>query len=121
MWKCRENCGECCGVVPIPKTTWEDNKHLAKRVVEVREFDKLMAVITTDMLCCFLGDDKKCLIYNQRPEICRIYGMIPDLACPYVRCNGTSRIPEEVKLVQSFINKSVDKTLEKLKPELVKL
>lgn len=40
-------------------------------------------VIHEDGPCRFLTADRKCGIYNLRPAICRLYGLVPDMQCPH--------------------------------------
>ena len=35
--------------------------------------------------CPFLRSDRKCNIYENRPEICRKFGEIPELPCEYLK------------------------------------
>jgi Fe-S-cluster containining protein len=35
------------------------------------------------LTCGYLGEDKECRIYSRRPLVCRLYGLIAELACPY--------------------------------------
>ena len=120
-FECKENCGECCGIVPIKKEIWEKNLAKAqKRIKEVVEIRGDVYVITDDVKCVFLSKRKKCVIYEDRPQICRNYGVgINDaLSCPYMKPNGRPRSPGMVKRIQRRINHDVDakmKRIEKLK------
>ena len=64
---------------------------------------------TADGLCAFL--DRKahrCAIYEDRPQVCREYGQIPELPCPYVKANGNPRSPAKVRRMQRRIGHQVD-------------
>ena len=37
--------------------------------------------LTDDGFCVFLSHDKRCVIYKDRPLLCRLYGTIPQLQC----------------------------------------
>lgn len=80
----------CCGLVPIPRETIE--KHLGDMQ---GPFDKILFINGQDIVvkqrtatCAFLTSDYKCAIYDDRPEICRIFGNRsnnPLLKCSYLR------------------------------------
>lgn len=89
-FKCLENCSDCCGVIPIPKDTWEEFKHLSKESKCVEEMENEIWVIGIDMNCVFL-DGHKCLIYDSRPNVCREYGLNELLPCPFIKSNGNKR------------------------------
>ena len=35
--------------------------------------------------CPFLRDDYRCNIYEERPEVCRLFGQIEKLPCKYIK------------------------------------
>lgn len=39
--------------------------------------------VHSDIMCDKLTHDKRCGIYDDRPAICRVYGMFPKLACAH--------------------------------------
>ena len=81
---CRPNCGDCCAMVTIHKNVWEKHKDKAlKPVKELRELRDSVLPITHDGYCVFLSDDKKCMIYSDRPQVCRDFGEKPLVPCPY--------------------------------------
>lgn len=55
------------GNPPLPQGAWKGGK------IEIE----------SDLRCSYLGDDKRCEIYEDRPMICRIYGMAKTLPCPH--------------------------------------
>lgn len=65
-------CGGCCGRF-LPLT----DKDIArvKYQVEVRKLkpQRPEIIIGEDLTCPFLTKDKKCIIYNHRPYICRLF------------------------------------------------
>ncbi len=66
-FKCKEGCTDCCG--PIPFSQWE-----RKRIkIEPGKSGKP---------CPYLGEGG-CLIYEQRPFICRLFGTVPEMPCPH--------------------------------------
>jgi len=78
-------CGECCGPVPISLGIVESNKDLMQhydgRMAPLR--GGLLVPLSDDMYCVFLDrETKRCLIYDRRPDVCRLQGTIRDLPCP---------------------------------------
>jgi len=84
-WKsfCK-GCGECCGPVPINKEIFEKNKD------KIEDFDSLQILVNdedywiacrSDLTCSFYNKKKGCLIYEDRPNVCKLYGNIPELKC----------------------------------------
>lgn len=111
VFVCVSDCeAECCGIIPLPKDLAKRFEHLKQRdAKEVREFseDKIM-VFTDDLKCVFLSPENKCVIYEKRPGICREYGLIEEMQCPYVNMNGNRRSPAKVRRMQRIIGHQVD-------------
>ncbi len=116
-FKCKENCGECCGIVPIKKEVWEKNLAKAqKKIKEVVEIKGEVFAITDDAKCIFLSKRNRCVIYEDRPQICRNYGIGFDdaLSCPYIKPNGSPRSSAMVKRIQRMINHDVDAKVKRI-------
>lgn len=43
------------------------------------------AIAIKDNKCPFLRSDKKCNIYECRPEVCRLFGIIERLPCEFLK------------------------------------
>jgi len=72
--KC-SNCGECCSNL-LPLTLQEKQriiKIIKKRNLKPVCHFKAPLNVNYDMVCPLLGTDKKCLIYKDRPQICKTY------------------------------------------------
>jgi Fe-S-cluster containining protein len=116
MFNCQNSCGACCGIIPISKELAKKTEHLAQVKPErVIETEKGLHVITKDLLCVYLNrKNKKCMIYEERPQVCRDYGIIPALPCPYFRADGVRRDKIESTVIQLKINKQIDTILERI-------
>lgn len=71
--KC-SNCGECCSnLIPMSEAEIQRIKrYMAKHPIKEQFYRSLLDVKNTDMTCPFRDwQNKKCLIYEVRPEICR--------------------------------------------------
>ncbi|NOR85895.1 hypothetical protein GQ473_07325 [archaeon] len=118
-WVCRKSCNECCGNIAFPKAVFEKNRGKIQRpIFEELELDGEIYPATNDGVCVFNKADCRCAIYPDRPEVCRLYGTIPDLKCPYVDPRGVARTPAKVRRTQREINKRVTaqiKQIEKMR------
>lgn len=80
-----KGCGECCGPVPLDRTLFEKNKHLTQKKFKLFPFIKGTIIpVTKELSCIFLDKDKRCVIYEERPEICRLQGTTTKLPCPRI-------------------------------------
>ena len=80
-----KGCGKCCGPVPFPKEFLMTHNHLYQELpVSLLFFSPNLIIPQTISLdCVFLNKiEKKCLIYEDRPEVCRLQGNMPELPCP---------------------------------------
>jgi hypothetical protein len=107
--KCK---AECCGIVPIPKETFEKHKDKIKDIsLAIIDLDDHVVFETNNHYCPFLSDDLQCKIYEDRPPICRKFGdeSHPLMCCPVLDKNGKERTDKERKKVtksaEKFINK----------------
>jgi len=101
-FECLDGCGKCCWPVPIPRETWD--RHQDKIQREVLEtmpllLDAYLLPITADLLCPFLSEEKRCMIHDDRPEVCRDYGKRGN-TCQYVKPDGTPRTDRGVKQIR---------------------
>ena len=115
-FKCKKGCYECCGPVPFPIETLE--LHEAKVQIEIKELLKnsegLFIPLTTDGMCPFLHRKQfNCLIYNDRPIICKNFGLSENNPCAYIKPNGNPRGLAK----QKQIKRKLKQTLERLKKE----
>lgn len=106
---------DCCGIVPIPENIF--NKHKSKITINYKineelkkfhsKFKGYIVPITDDYKCPFLDrDNLKCIIYEDRPNICRDYGVMGNkskyLQCPYLKPNGNVRNKKEIELIKKW-------------------
>jgi uncharacterized phage protein (TIGR01671 family) len=103
-----EGCAECCGIVPLEPSLWEKHKDKAILVDEVIPFLRgLVIPFTKDIFCAFLDrNTKRCLIYEDRPEVCRFQGTVPRLPCP--KLNPVQSMIVEKKIGRLFKRMGVE-------------
>jgi Fe-S-cluster containining protein len=101
---CKKNCGECCGPVPFEIDIWEKHKHKIKEKIFTEVING--KVIPIVIQCPFLDSNKQCIIYEDRPDVCKQYGLVDDLLCPYIKPNGNKRTEVKTKqMLRQFENK----------------
>lgn len=103
-WKCMENCNaECCGIVPIPVQKYNIFKRkIKKKIIDTMRLRNDIVLLTKDGSCAFLNGHK-CSIYDNRPMICKLYGTIEQLQCPYVDIHGNKRTDQEIVAAKELI------------------
>jgi hypothetical protein len=79
-FKCVPGCHDCCG--PVTTSSIE----MAR--LPVRSEARHAAALA-DLSCPHLGAEG-CMVYDERPLICRLFGTTPSLPCPH------GRMPEEM-------------------------
>lgn len=120
-WKCvdTEICkAACCGSFPMDKDFLKKHEHMAqvKPVKLVSLPENLISPETEDNKCVFLNRETlKCAIYPDRPDVCREYGQVPRLPCPWVDLKGNRRSPAKVMRMARLIRKYEKEQLRYLK------
>ena len=108
-FKCVDNCeAECCGCIPLEKTLIKQYRKQIQRKFEPEDIGKgLIHPLTKDGCCIFLNKVSHCAIYKTRPYICKLYGTIRELQCPFVEIDGRGRTKDEEKRKREEIKKYV--------------
>jgi hypothetical protein len=95
-FECINGCNACCGPVPI-------NEEEARRLN--LSCSGITQTVSQHNLTCTYSKNGKCTVYQNRPFICRIFGVTKSLKCPN---NGkperilSSR--EERKLLEEYMD-----------------
>lgn len=73
---CTGQCHDCCG--PI---NWGSNE---AQLVELKT-GKPAVLVQRDkeLRCGYLNDEKRCEVYELRPLICRLFGLVEKMRCPF--------------------------------------
>lgn len=79
MADCKGHCWISCG--PASMTPWE-RKRLADAGHKVTP-DERARCLPWDFWCEALGPDGRCLAYDLRPLVCRLWGAVAWLPCPH--------------------------------------
>lgn len=104
MFKCVEGCTKCCFLVPIEEDIWEKFKHLAKveRIERISNGkEERILPVTKDGMCPFL-EAGSCLIYCDRPQLCKEFGTIDQLPCPELTTSGRPKNRAEKRATERF-------------------
>ncbi len=83
-----DRCGRCCGPVPVSQD----------ELVDIREYCQRKGVRWIDrglLVCGFLSQENRCRIYEVRPLLCRLYGVITGLRCPVFPAAAQMRVDHD--------------------------
>jgi len=122
--KVKDKCkADCCGcMTPVSKDVYEKNKHLIKEKIEKElTFDvneNEIMLLTKSGKCCFLNTDNDCMIYEERPDVCRRYGTDFYLPCPYIDRKGNLRNEAKHRRFQGIINHNVDDSIKQMEKRI---
>jgi len=109
---CLPDCSWCCGgQIHFPQEVYEKHKFKRQREVllEVEYPDKqTIQAFTLDGSCVFVSPQNKCVIYKDRPMVCRTFGELVQYPCPFVRPDGTPRPKEEVDELMKKLNITIN-------------
>jgi Fe-S-cluster containining protein len=119
--KCLSKCkAGCCGVVPFTMKQIIQNPPPAdKKIQTIRAGEKdgvaYYILQTDDLTCPYLSEEKRCTIYENRPEVCKMFGdeTHPLLTCPYQDKNGRLRSRQEKRACDRKINDDFNKNITK--------
>ncbi len=118
----------CCHNAPIPIHLWEKHKGKAVnkdvKVIEFKGRPEYVLPLTIDLRCPFSDpeNDFKCVIYEDRPPVCRKYGLGGHkfLMCPYLKPNGNKRGKKIRNKMLKFVEEDLVEVAERLGKMLVK-
>jgi hypothetical protein len=78
---CRGLCQEACG--PIVCSTREREVLRGRGVRLLPVLDQVDQAVAGGYTCPALTEAGQCAVYDARPMLCRLYGAVEDLRCPY--------------------------------------
>lgn len=115
MFVCLPGCGKCCGCVPLPRKLINKNRALLQRRYRRYDLEKgYIYPVTADKYCIFLHKETfECMIYDDRPEICRLFGIIPELQCNFIDMEGHKRTEEASKMISEENERNAEKRIDK--------
>jgi hypothetical protein len=112
--KCPDGRG-CCGIMIFQKEFIEKFKDKMQGKPErTIEQGNSITYIYQDCRCPFLDRiNLKCVIYEDRPMICRIYGTgkDPRILCPYFKPNGNPWSEAKRKQLERIRDRMISRTL----------
>lgn len=84
---CQGKCAESCGPIAMSRVEWE-------RIVERVGYEPQ----AREDLTCPLLDGERCTVYDIRPTICRLWGMVESMPCSW-GCRPTRVVGHEEGLI----------------------
>jgi hypothetical protein len=94
MADCKGNCWISCG--PASMTPWE-RRRLATAGHKVTP-DEIARCSPWDFWCEALGPDGRCMAYDLRPLVCRLWGAVSWLPCPAGCMPEGGYLPDDVSV-----------------------
>ena len=102
------NCGGCCGPVPISQIEY---KNIKEYCIE----KNIVPILYLDYTCPFRDEkNKKCMIYEVRPMLCKLMGVTKGMYCD----NKNTYEIDGYKFISKDINKDIS-GMSKLVKELL--
>lgn len=94
---------QCCGPVPFPVDAFNKYAYRAGvkkweklELMQDKAGQKYVLAKTKDLDCIFL-DKNSCTIYEDRPEVCKLFGTSEELKCPHLTKQGKLRKKQNEK------------------------
>ncbi len=79
---CQRKCQEACG--PIGMSRVEFVRIMGREPAASESFmDHPMMINPVTGGCPKLGRDGACMVYDKRPAVCRLFGVVPEMPCPF--------------------------------------
>jgi Fe-S-cluster containining protein len=111
--KLNKEASHCCGIIPFNIKFLESRKDKFQSKGELKDAGDVGIILTPDLLCVFLNRETKlCSIYDERPQVCRDYGMIEKLPCLYFKRSGNPRSVASQKQVSKKIDRDIKRAME---------
>lgn len=83
---CKGLCHQSCGPIAMSRAEYNTLRDIVGEKLQC-EFWGDMAMVTnfdrTTLACPLLTVDKRCSVYEHRPMLCRIWGMVKAMKCPF--------------------------------------
>ena len=85
------SCVKCCGPVPVSINELNAIKDYVSKM-KPKEVKRLKKQKRSPMQCMFVDTQKKkCSIYGARPELCKKFGYVKGMPCPYFPEEATQK------------------------------
>ena len=92
--ECKRLCQDACSVIGMSKHEWN---RLTKHNQEPVVMDK-------DLRCSLLNEKGECKKYELRPAVCRLFGVVEKMRCPYGCLPERFLTDEEGRAILNEIN-----------------
>ncbi len=112
-FKCIEGCTECCGPVPFTAEQWKKFKSKACEGAKIYTLGERLCAIDENMKCALLKDNR-CAVYEDRPKLCKDFGLIEGMPCAFLKPNGNKRSEAMKKRIMRSHAKKFDETMRRI-------
>lgn len=101
--------------MPLTRKLINKNKaHLQRKYRKVKLEKDYIYPVTADKYCIFLHlETFECMIYEHRPEICRLYGTVPELQCIFIDMEGRKRTEDGGRLIAKENERTAEERIKK--------
>jgi Fe-S-cluster containining protein len=108
--RCHAN---CCGCIPMSEEFFYSHQKFVRRAIEelIPLEDNEVYPATKSGKCVFLSESNECLVYEERPQVCRDYGFKDNLFCPFIKPNGNIRSEGDMKRTLRTTNRIIKNKL----------
>lgn len=101
--KCKWLCHDACGPVRMTMSATEARR-IDRALGEPLDHDPVT------LTCTALGPDKRCRVYEQRPLVCRVYGVARRLPCGFgcqpVRVMDDKEVEDTIRKIEAIDNRT---------------
>ena len=82
-FECVPGCRACCGPVFWSKVEWKRIKNKKGLFSPVKIKGVTFFLVQDQQGNCPYASEKGCEVYNDRPLLCRLYGVVEKMLCPF--------------------------------------
>lgn len=86
---CKKGCSDCCGPVVWSRLEWE-------RIPDEQKKN------ATSINCPYIQPSGRCEIYEKRPLVCRLFGVVVRMRCPYREPEKMLSKEEEADVLKTY-------------------
>jgi len=106
-FSCKEKCDRCCEYVVC--TQWELDRMIALMKERNPNFN-FEEALSSDRCPFYDVENCKCQVYEERPIVCRFYGVTREMKCPHLKVTPPKLSGKTRKLLMKYKKKATSDT-----------